>query len=287
MGIIEWETVLTDVLSGSAVLIIGAVGGGLFGYFRGKKKSVLAIERKNMIYQPLLDELNPISNFELNVFKNEEASILKEVVTNEYKYGLSTELQEKCNQLYSLIQQFNKINLVSVAQNKIVGIFESGYREIFGSIIDGISNNKDRDGNEWEVEHLALPVELIRRTDFKKSIINLLNNEELYDSEVCVDENNNIFVPIYGELVHVYNSVLHATINGVSNQLPPLKKELGMSPAEYMALNYDFFKIFNADTQKIRKYELREEIIFKSQEVIEDLKEVIRKIVQIYEVEEV
>jgi len=287
MGMVEWNTVLPDVLSGSAVLIIGAVGGGFFGFFRGKKKSALEIERKNMIYQPLLDELNPVYTFELNVLKNKETPILMEVVTNEYKYGLSTELQEKCNYLYSQIEQFNKINLVSVAHNKVVEIFENGYEEIFGSIIDGIGNNKDREGNEWEVEHLVLPVELIRKKDFNKSIINLLNNEEMFDSEVCVDENNNIFVPIYGDLVHVYNSVLHGTVNGVSNQLPPLKKELGMSSAEYIALNYDFFKIFNADTQKVRKYELREEIIFKSQEVIEDLKEVIRKIVQIYEVEEI
>lgn len=60
-----------------------------------------------------------------------------------------------------------------------------------------------------------------------------------------------------------------------------------MSSAEYMALNWDFYKIFNVDTEKLRKYELREEIIFKSQEVIEDLKVLIRKIVRIYEVEEV
>ncbi|MFJ7848155.1 hypothetical protein ACIQXR_04760 [Peribacillus sp. NPDC097224] len=97
----------------------------------------------------------------------------------------------------------------------------------------------DREGNEWTVEHLALSVELIRREDFNKPIINLLNNEDMYDSEVCVDEANNIFVPIYGGLVHVYNSVLNATVNGVSNKLPPFKKELGMSLAEYMALNYD------------------------------------------------
>lgn len=284
---VEWNTVFTDVLSGSAVLIIGAVGGGFFGYFRGKKKSALAIERKKTIYQPLLDELNSISNFEVNVLVNLNTPILRKVVSEEYKYGLSEELQGKCNTLCSLIGQFNKIDLVSVAHNKIIEIFKNGYEEIYGSIIDGISYNTDREGNEWEIEHLALPIELIKRKDFNKSITNLLSNEEMYDSEVCVDEDNNIFVPIYGNLVDVYNSVLHGTVNGESNQLPPLKKELGMSSAEYMALNWDFYKIFNVDTEKLRKYELREEIIFKSQEVIEDLKVLIRKIVRIYEVEEV
>lgn len=287
MGIIEWNTVLTDVLSGSVVLIIGVVGGGFFGYFRGKKKSSSGIERKNTIYQPLLDELNPVGNFELNLLKKKETPLLREIVTNDYKYGLSAELQGKCNHLYSLIEQFNKIDLVSVAHCKIVKIFENGYEEIFGSIIDGISNNTDREGNEWDEEHLVLPVELIQRRDFDNSIISLLNNEGMYNSEVCVDRNTNAFVPIYGDIVKIYNSVLHANVNGVRNQLPPPKKELGMSPAEYMALNYDFFKMYNTDSQKLKKYEYREEIIFKSQEVIEDLKEVIRKIVEAYEAEEV
>lgn len=287
MSIVQWNTVFTDVLSGSVVLLIGAVGGGFFGYFRGKKKSALAIERKNGVYQPLLDELIPISNFEISVLKNIKTPILNEVVSEEYKYGLSDELQEKCNLLHTLIEQFNNINLLSVANNKIIEIFEHGYEEIYGSIIDGVSYHLDRDGEEWENEHLVVPIELIHRMDFNKSIISLLNNEGMYDCEVCVDEDNNIFEPIYGDLVSIFNSVLNVSINGISNQLPPLKRELGMRPAEYMALNYDFFKKFNADTQVLKKYVLKEDITYKSQDVLQELKEIIRKIVRIYEVEEI
>ena len=287
MGMVEWNTVLTDILSGSVVLLIGAVGGGFFGYFRGKKKSALAIERKNELYQPLLDELDSISKSKLDVLINIKTPILSEVVSKEYKYGLSKELQEKCTLLHSLIEQFNKINLVSVAHNKIIEIFEKGYEDIYGSVIDGISYQSDREGNEWEIEHIALPIELVQRKDFNKSIINLLRNQGMYDREICVDENNNIFVPVYGELVYIYDSALNVTVNGISHPLPPLKKELDMSPAEYIALSYDFFKKYNADTQTLRKYELGEEIIAKFQDIIQDLKDVIRKIVCIYEVEEI
>ncbi|PRS31715.1 hypothetical protein C6W19_21675 [Bacillus sp. RJGP41] len=287
MGIVEWNTALTDVLSGSVVLIIGALGGVFIGYFRGKKQSAVAIERKNTIYQPLLDELDPIGNFELSVLINKKTPILDEVVTNEYKYGFSTELQEKCNYLYSQIEQYNRIKLVSIANDKIIEIFKKGYEELYGSLIDGVSYHSDTAGNEWEVEHLAIPVEFIQRKNFDKSIVNLLNTEGMCDYEVRVDENNNISEPIYRDLVNIFDSTLNVSINSVSHPLPLIKKELGMSPAEYIALNYDFFNLYNSDTQKLRKDQLREEIIFKSQEVIQDLKDVIRRIVQIYEVEEI
>ncbi|WGT39277.1 hypothetical protein QH639_00125 [Lysinibacillus sp. 1 U-2021] len=60
-----------------------------------------------------------------------------------------------------------------------------------------------------------------------------------------------------------------------------------MSLAEYIALHYDFFKIFNSDSQIIKKIELKEEIIEKSGEIISDLKGIIKKIVKTYEVEEI
>ncbi|WP_210367872.1 hypothetical protein [Bacillus sp. REN3] len=273
--------------SGVAVLIFGALIGWITGFLQGKKKSSLGIERKNEIYQPLLDELLPLSQFDWNVLITQEVPILKEIVKNEYKYGLSKELQGKCNDLYSQIEEFNKINLVSIAHNKIMMIFQRGYEEIFGNIVEGVSIHTDREGNEWEVEHIALPIELIQRGDFEKDIISLLNKEEMYDYEVCVDRENSNYVPVYGDLVHIYDSVLKATINGESYKFPPLKKELIMSPAEYIAIHYDFFETFNADEQKLLKYELREEIIFKSQEIIDDLKGIIRKIVKTYETEEI
>ncbi|MBT2571476.1 hypothetical protein [Planococcus sp. ISL-110] len=287
MGIVEWQTVLTDVVSGVGVLLIGAVGGGFVGYFRAKKKSSLAIERKNLIYQPLLDELDSKINFKLYTLKNIETPILMDIVKNDYKYGLRAELEKKCSRLYSLIEQYNKISLVTIAHSKIEEIFINGYEEIFGSIVDGISIHTDREGNEWEIEHLVLPVELIQRSQFDKNIGNLICNEGMYDSEVCLDEHNNVFVSTYKELIDLYSSVLYATINGKRNQLPPLKKEIDMSPAEYIAVEFDFFEIFNKDPQKLKKDELRKEIKLESQKMVEHLKEIIRKIIDVYEHEEI
>jgi hypothetical protein len=53
-----------------------------------------------------------------------------------------------------------------------------------------------------------------------------------------------------------------------------------------MAYYYDFFDRYNNQRIK-RKYELREEIIYSSQSLVEDMKSIIDKIVRIYEIEEV
>ena len=60
-----------------------------------------------------------------------------------------------------------------------------------------------------------------------------------------------------------------------------------MLPEEYMALNYDFFEIYNNDERIKKKYELQEDIIYTSQSIIQSLKEIICQIVQKYEVEEI
>lgn len=61
--------------------------------------------------------------------------------------------------------------------------------------------------------------------------------------------------------------------------------ELNMLPEEYIALNYDFFEIYNNDERFKKKYQLHEEIICTSQAVVESLKEIIDQIIRVYEVE--
>lgn len=58
-----------------------------------------------------------------------------------------------------------------------------------------------------------------------------------------------------------------------------------MLPEEYIALHYDFFDLYNADERIKKKYELREEIIYTSQSIVQSLKETIDQIIKIYEVE--
>ena len=258
----DWNEVLKDIVSGTILLAIGGIGGWFGGVIKGKKQSSMAVERKNQIYQPLLDEIKTYTTFDWSILINIKADILKQVVCESYKFGLNEEIQNKCNYLYEVIQEYN-------------------------NIIDGIAYHTDREGNEWEEEVLVESVQIIRELNLTKDIENLLRNEGMYSSEVCVDYENGLYEPIYLELKRIYASALHVIINGKPCKHAQPVIELNMLPEEYMAYYYDFFDRYNNDKRIKRKYELREEIIYSSQSLVEDMKSIIDKIVRIYEIEEV
>lgn len=63
----DWNEVLKDIVSGTIML---AIGGWLGGVIKGKKQSSMAIERKNQIYQQLLDEINIYTIFDWSILVN-------------------------------------------------------------------------------------------------------------------------------------------------------------------------------------------------------------------------
>ena len=283
----DWNTIWNNVISETILLVIVGAGGWFAGVIKGKKESSTAIERKNEIYQPLINELKKYSQFDWNIQEIVKAELLKEIVNDSYKFGLFDELQEKCNNLYQLIKDYNNIKPVLIARSIIIDIFTDGYKAIYGSIVDGISYHSDREGNEWEEEEIVEPVKIIGEVADEKTIKSLLNNEGMYSDEVCIDYENGLFEPIYSQLKCIYASALNVIINGerYKNRTPII--EMQMLPEEYIAYYYDFFNKYNDNEEIKQKYELREEIIYTSQAVIEELKERIDNIVRVYEVEKI
>ena len=100
----DWNEVLKDIVSGTILLAIGGIGGWFGGVIKGKKQSSMAVERKNQIYQPLLDEIKTYTTFDWSILINIKADILKQVVCESYKFGLNEEIQNKCNYLYEVIR---------------------------------------------------------------------------------------------------------------------------------------------------------------------------------------
>lgn len=281
----DWNEILKEVISGSILIAVGGVAGWFGGLFKGKKESSRAIERKNEIYQPLIDEIEKYADFEWSIREKVKAPLLKDIVNNAYKYGIGDEIQNQCNHLSETINEYNSVDSVRVAHSIIVGIFEKGYAEIYGSIVDGILYQSDRDGNEWEEEVIAEPVQVVLQSNYSKEIESLLLNEGMFSDEVCVDEENALYLPIYLQLKRIYQLSLDVIVNGKKFINPNPVIELKMLPEEYMALNYDFFELYNNDERIKKKYELREEIIYTSQAIVQSLKETINQIIKIYEVE--
>ena len=282
----DWNAILKEVISGSILIVVGGIAGWFGGLFKGKKESSRAIERKNEIYQPLIDEIEKYSDFDWTIREKIKVPFLKDIVNNSYKYGIRDEILDQCNYLFDIINDYNSVDSIKVAHSIIVSIFEKGYAEIYGSIVDGISYQSDRDGNEWEEEIIAEPVQVVRQSIYSKEIENLLYNEGMYSDEVCVDEKNAIYMPIYIQLKRIYHLALNVIVNGKEYIKPKPTIELNILPEEYIALHYDFFEIYNNDERIKKKYELREEIIYMSQAIVQSLKETIDQIIKIYEAEE-
>ena len=92
---INWNEILKDIISGTIILVIGGIGGWFVGLFKGKKQSSMAIERKNEIYQPLVDDIKKYTTFDWSFLENVKVDILKQVVCDLYKFGLDEEMQNK------------------------------------------------------------------------------------------------------------------------------------------------------------------------------------------------
>ena len=285
---VNWDEIVQDILSGVAVLAAGGLGGWFTRmFFKEKKDSSKIIERKSKVYQPLINDIEKYANFNWSILERVKVSFLNEVVNNQYKFALDESLVNKCNYLYAIVNEYNSINAINVAHSIIADIFEEGYKEIYGSIVASTITLNDRDGNEWEEEIIAEPVQIIRELNFSKDIENLLMNEGFYSDEVCVDSENSLYLPIYLQLKRIYQQSLNVIVNGKKHINPKPIIKLEMSPEEHIALNFDFFERYNNNDIIKRKSELREEIIYSTQAIVQDLKERIEKIIKKYELEEV
>ena len=162
----------------------------------------------------------------------------------------------------------------------------TGYNQeenIWG-IVDGVLHQSNKYGDEWDEEVIAEPIEMIRRGDYSKEIESLLLEENMHSGDVCVDVEMASYDPIYLQLKEIYRLALNVIVNGKEYRKPEPVIELRMLPEEYIAVHYDFFEMYNNDDRIKRKKELREEIIYTSQEIVQALKEIIEKIIKIYEV---
>lgn len=208
-------------------------------------------------------------------------------MNNQCQFALDDELLNKCKYLYAAINEYNSINTIKIAHAIIVDVFKKGYAEIYGSVIDGVTYHSDTNGNEWEEEILAEPVRIIEELSFTQDIENLLLNEGFYSEDICVDEEGLVYVPIYSQLKRIYQQSLDVVVNGKKYVKPQPVIKLTMLPEEYISVNYDFFEAYNNDNRIKRKNELREEIVYNAQAIVQDLKERIEKIIKKYEFEEI
>lgn len=279
---------MVDIKTIAITALVTSIVQGIVGkIFNGKntQKAIDAINRKNNVYQPLINLLEPISSYSFDILMSIDYSFLEELVENSYKYGLNVDFNDKCTELLNNIYEYKKINIINIAHSVIVNQFKQGFKDLYGFIVDGIIYHTEHDGTEWEEEHEVEEIEIIKRMSIEKELRNLIQRQGDEDYVIYIDDDIEYPVYVYSELVGIYNSALNATVNGEKLKRELIMKEWKGTPSEYIAYRYDFFEQFDREERVINKYKLREEIILKSQEIIQDLKEIISQIVKKYEKE--
>lgn len=275
--------ILKDYGVGVLLMITSAAGSGIIGYFKGKKSSTDAISRKNSIYQPLVDELSEIATYTRDKLKKLKTPFIVEVIENNYKYSLDETLRDDLNNLMKIIFDYNNINLISIADGILIEAFINGFEILYGSTIDGVSEQEDLFGNKWEETHEVIELEIFKQSDFSEQIKSLLLNEGYVSYTIRITENN--FDYTYDELVNIFSHGFNFRING--EQIPKRVMQIDWegTPEEYIAYHCNFFRSYDNNVKVKEREKLRENIIINAQRISENVKEIIENIVKKYEKE--
>ena len=216
-----WQEIAESILSEFIVGIVAALISGVVSFLRGRKKgesiSIKAVERKKDLYQPLLDELEKYTHSEWSIAERIKTPLLDECVVNSYKYALEEEVQLKMQRLYKLHSQFEEINVLCVVHKVVGDIFEKGYEELYGSVVDGIVWHEISNGDGIEQEVYAEPINSIRSIYDEKAYRELLEREGAPDDDIFIQDkecDEGGYVLIYSVLKRLYSSALNTYING-------------------------------------------------------------------------
>lgn len=132
------------------------------GRKKGESISIKAVERKNRVFQPLIDELEKQAYGKWGISEKLEVPMLDECVINSYKYAFDESLKQSLQQLYNLHCEFNNINALAVVHRVIEKIFEMGYEKLYGSIIDGVVSREVADGEYIDEEIILLSQSIVQ-----------------------------------------------------------------------------------------------------------------------------
>ncbi|MDF2821604.1 MAG: hypothetical protein K0R15_2045 [Clostridiales bacterium] len=290
----DWNTIGQNIISSTISGILVVIFGGITGWFvyitgiKGKEKDQAASERKNQIYIPLKYELDSISHTSDNIWEKIESPEARKIVEKNDEFVVSESLFQQCDFLFNLINNYNSINLYTVASNILCKRFEEKYIELYGSITHPIMHWDEYTKEEVEMEDWDQEfVDFRCNVYVKNNIDSIFKNDPGYE-EYCQDIGR--IGPTEEYLTLLFSSVLPKKENtyigidfdSVNCEELTNKK---ITPAEYMIKDFNFFDRFEKDEKVQQKKSLLIEIKELSFSIYEDVTVKIRAIGKKYEVE--
>lgn len=287
---LDWQVIAEDIISGTATAFICAFGAWLvykFG-FKGKEDAQMATERKKEIFIPLRDELKAIYEKPENIWERINVSFARKVVADDAVYLLDREIASSCSHLFTLIDEYNSIDLNTVAGNILCSRFREKYIELFGSATHLAMGFDQATRQEYEIEEDDLEVENIAHNIAYHidSIKKIILNREYDEFQIAIGEESPINAYIARMFSMAFDEPEAKYIAGVRDEKK--KHELtrrNITPSKYMAEGFSFFEMFDKSSDTQRKDHLLCEIRALAMSIVEDINVVIKKIGQKYEKE--
>ena len=287
---LDWSGIIGDIVSGTATAFICALAAWLiykFG-FKGKEDSQTASERKNEIYIPLRDELKAIYGKPENIWDRINVGFARKAVEDNAVFLLDETIARSLRQLFMLVDEYNGINLNTVAGNILCRRFREKYSELFGSATHLRTRYDEATNEEHEIEEDDFEVETFqhsiayRNDDIRKIFL----NREHDDFQIAIGKES----PVSAYIARMFAMAFHGPetkyINSICDErIKAAIASRHITISEYMTDGFCFFDMFDNSPEAERKDYLLGEIRALAVQIAEDLDVIIRKIGKKYEKE--
>ena len=184
-----------------------------------------------------------------------------------------------------LIQEYNSIDLYTVADNILCKWFREKYIEVYGSITHPITHYDEYSHEEIELIEDDPEFDSFRMTVGDRKNINKIFANRSYQ-EFC--EEMSQYGPVDNFLSRICDGIIHGDpYHGIQFDKigDEALKEHKITPGEYMVKGFNFFKTFDADSDVLKKEKILSEIRELAHDIYENVQVKIRDIGKKYEQE--
>lgn len=288
----NWNAILQDIISSSISGIIVASVCGLAAWLvydtgiKGKERGQIASERKNTIFVPLKYEMKRITAIPDDIWQDINVEIALNIVDKEDEFVVDDDLYQQCQILINLIREYKSINPYSVASNILCQRFKEKCMALYGSITHPVFHYDEATQQEIELEDYDPEIyTFMEVADSRLNIKNIFRNRDLEEYEASLG-----FVgPAEEYLTKMFEYALpkQDKYKGIlfENIHDAALTEKRITPAEYIAKDFDFFQLFDEDDTIKKKAALLSKIKQIAFEIYELSTAKIRSIGQKYEKE--
>ncbi|MDO3411843.1 hypothetical protein QWJ34_18925 [Saccharibacillus sp. CPCC 101409] len=237
------------------------------------------IGRKNEIYIPIMEELISIAtDISKGKYVNHISDeFINEVISKQYKYRVEEELLNKLMEIDDIIYKFNKIDIKDVSGRIIMRIFNSGFEELYGEIIDGEIPIYD---GEYIVDYDVVYPEEYENIKIIAFDEELLNKVRYAEGDYIEYENE-----YYSKaLITMFEFALADRNKHYSPQRSPIIEWKG-KPEYFIASHSNFYELYDNNTLIIEKNELKKSVNNLCEELKTLIEEKLKEIFNKYEKE--